>query len=231
VLWSVLILTQPDRERFLARLLAVLKPQVEEYPDVEIITRFFDSRMDLGTNRQAMIEESSAEYCSQIDDDDLIPASYVSTIHPLLDGVDYIGFQLQYFADGVKQNPTYHSLRYKNWNADRNGAYRDISHVNPIRRELALLVPMSGGFGEDERWARALREKNVVKTEHYVNSIMYFYYFRSDKRAINPGPQATNRSQLEAPGVRVSCPSCGSVATGIAGGMRHCNMCAFRWGP
>src|SRR6266699_2885570 len=183
--WNILILSQPDRARFLARLLAVLKPQIEEHPDIEVITRMFDSSLDLGANRQAMLNVASGTYVCFVDDDDLIPASYISTIYPLLDGVDYIGFQLQYFADGVKQDPTYHSLRYKDWNADRNGAYRDISHVTPIRRELALLVPMSGGFGEDERWARALRKKNVVKTEHYVNSVMYYYYFRSDKRSMN----------------------------------------------
>jgi len=229
--WNILILSQPDRARFLARLLAVLKPQIEEHPDIEVITRMFDSSLDLGANRQAMLNVASGTYVCFVDDDDLIPASYISTIYPLLDGVDYIGFQLQYFADGVKQNPTYHSLRYKDWNADRNGAYRDISHVNPIRRELALLVPMSGGFGEDERWARALRKKNVVKTEHYVNSVMYYYYFRSDKRSMNPAAQVTNRPQLETPSVRVPCPSCGSTATGIAGGMRRCNQCQYSWSP
>jgi len=230
--WSILCLTQPSRERFLARISAVLKPQLEEYSDVEFKTRLFDQRMDLGTNRQAMIEASSAEYISQVDDDDLVPASYVSTIYPLLDGVDYVGFRLQLYVDGEKQKPTYHSLQYKEWNADQDGFYRDISHLNPIRRELALQAKMSGGFGEDERWSTQLRNLGIVKTEHYIPEVMYFYFYRGSKTDhVQPVDQIrrTNLPDLLVGQRLPVCPKCGSTATGLAGGMRRCNQCGESW--
>lgn len=231
--WELLILTQPGREEFLARVCAVLRPQLEEFPDVKLTVRVHDPVLDLGQNRQAMRDESVGAYSNFIDDDDLVPANYVASIYPLLDGVDYIGFALQMYSDGDKQKPTYHSLRYKEWNADQDGYYRDISHLNPIRRELALAVTMSGGFGEDARWSDGLRRLGIVKTEHYVQDVMYFYYWRSSKTDLpRPGDQVhrTEHTPANLPRQPLHrCPECGSTACGMAGGMRNCNQCGARW--
>lgn len=231
--WELLILTQPEREAYLTRLQAVLRPQVEQYPDVKVTVRNCDFTRDLGQNRQILRIESQGEYSNYLDDDDLVPANYVSTIYPLLDGVDYIGFRLQMYTDGEKQKPTFHSLRYKEWNADQEGYYRDISHLNPIRREIALAAEMSGGFGEDARWSDALRQLGIVKTEHFVDEVMYFYYWRSNKADYpRPGSQVpitAVHDPTKQQSWRPACPSCRSSATGMAGGMRHCNQCGFSW--
>jgi hypothetical protein len=239
--WSILILTQPGREQFLARLHAVLRPQLEAHSDVKLTIHSFDRSKDLGTNRQGMIERAEGEFISWIDDDDLVPANYVSTIYPLLDGVDYVGFQLQMYIDGVKQKPTFHSLRYKEWTGDEQGWYRDISHLNPIRRKLALTIPMSGGNGEDSRWADGLRKLGIVKKEHYVDAVMYLYLYRSNKMSptVPRTPLATSRTDpVHDPNAathfpvghrRPICPKCGSTACGIAGGMRRCNQCGASW--
>jgi len=50
-----------------------------------------------------------------------------------------------------------------------------------MRRELALQVPMSGWPGEDNRWADAIRELRIVKTEHYINQTLYYYLTRTHK--------------------------------------------------
>jgi hypothetical protein len=159
-------------------------------------------------------------------------------IYPLLDGVDYIGFTLQMYSDGEKQKPTFHSLRYKEWNADQDGFYRDISHLNPIRRELALRATMFGGAGEDQRWSEQLRNLNVVRTEHFIPEVMYFYYWRSNKSDY-PGPalqiptaqghDPMEHSRFMAGQRRPICPECGNTATSLAGGMRRCNQCGHSW--
>jgi hypothetical protein len=239
--FDILILTQPSRERYLARLLAVLKPQIETRPDVQVVTRIFSKSMDLGSNRQAMIDASDSEYSAFCDDDDLVDSHYVDKIYPLLDGVDYIGFRLQLYVDGSPQKPTVHSLRYKEWNADKDGFYRDISHLNPIRRELAIQCRMSGGPGEDDRWATAMRAKGIVKTEHFVDSVLYYYFFRTNKNDNIPAesrlpaahprpvqdPMAGNFFPLG--NRQKECPRCKSTATSIAGGMRICNQCNCQW--
>lgn len=232
--WDILTLTQPSRTRFLARLQALLRPQLEEHKDVHLITSIFDKRYDLGTNRQIMIDSSGAEWISFVDDDDLVSPFYVDTIRPLLDEpIDYVGFKLQYFSDGVKQKPTFHSLQYKNWNADQSGFYRDISHVNPIRRDLALQVKMSGGIGEDSRWSDGMRKLGIVKNERYIDQVMYYYLYRSDKNDnLPPQPPTFQASALPTvePGDewRV-CPVCKGTSCSLAGGMKNCNSCGYRW--
>jgi glycosyltransferase involved in cell wall biosynthesis len=178
--WSILILTQPSRADFLSRLREVLDPQLVS--GVELRIKIHDRNFSVGESRYQMLQEAHGEYVSFIDDDDLVPADYVSSILPLLSDVDYIGFNLQLFIDGQKQKPTYHSLKYKEWFEDEDGFYRDISHLNPIKREIAVQVPMTGNLGEDSRWAEALRTKQLVKTEKYIDDAMYFYYWRSNKK-------------------------------------------------
>jgi hypothetical protein len=217
----------PARARFLARLLAVLKPQLEDHPYVRVTTHVTNPHIDLGANRQNMIDAAEGDYINFIDDDDLVPAHYVKTIYPLLDGVDYIGFQLQLFTDGVKEKPTFHSLKHPEWNGDERGWYRDISHLNPMRAELVNRVRMHGGAGEDARWARDLRQLGVVKTEHYIDDVMYFYYWRSNKS--DSDISIPNGTLPHVPIARIVCGKCGSSAVGIAGGLRHCNQCGHRW--
>jgi hypothetical protein len=127
-----------------------------------------------------MLEKSVGEYVCFVDDDDLVADDYVSTILPLLDR-DYVGFKVQLYNDGVPDLPTYHSLVYEHWFQNNHGYYRHISHLNPIRRELALLVPMEGEVGEDHRWADRLYATGKVKTEHFIDRVMYHYYSRSVK--------------------------------------------------
>jgi hypothetical protein len=181
VKWSILVLTQPTRKFFLGRLLRVLEPQVKEHPEIELLVRESDPEMVLGENRERLRQASTGEYLNFVDDDDLVATDYVARIFPLLDGVDYVGFRLQQFVDGKHLPPTFHSLVHERWRFDDKGFYRDISHLNPMRRDLALSVAMTGGRGEDARWSDAVRAKRIVKTEHYVEETMYFYYFRSNK--------------------------------------------------
>lgn len=248
--WEILILTQPSREQYLARLMSILLPQVQKHPDVRVTIRMYDEQLALGDNRQQMRVAASGDYINFIDDDDIVPDDYVDTILPLLDGIDYVGFRLQCFIDGEPHSKTFHSLKYPEWNSDQDGAYRDISHVNPILRTKALSATMEGGFGEDHRWADALREKKVLKTEHYIDRIMYLYYSRTvkkdaefqwngempdyrkylqgDSRFLSrplPMPKYSRQEVSMMTMTRKNCPSCGSGAICHSNGQRRCNQC------
>jgi glycosyltransferase involved in cell wall biosynthesis len=168
--WDILILTQPSRWPFLAQLLAILEPQVE--PRVNVRIHRFDDRLPLGGNREEMRQASRADYLCFVDDDDVLPPDYVARILPLLDGVvDQIGFRLQCHIDGTPFGTTIHSLAAKGWHDDGRLYWRDISHLNPIRRGLALAVPMEGGYGEDHRWADRLRATGLVRSERFVGDV------------------------------------------------------------
>ena len=93
----------------------MLEPQTSKHSDVEIMVKMYDPKMEVSGNRQQMVEESTAEYVSFVDDDDLVAKDYVEKIYPLLDGVDYIGFQVETTIDGKPTLPAYHSLKYPQW--------------------------------------------------------------------------------------------------------------------
>lgn len=212
---EILCLTMPSRTGFLARLRGHLEPQVAEFDDVAFTVTVSDPSLSLGENREVMRQAATGDYICFHDDDDLPADDYVARIRPLLDGVDQIGFELRVTEDGVPQRRTYHSLLCGGWRTTEWAYYRDISHINPMRRELALAAPMWGDFGEDSRWASELRAKGIVRTEHYIDDVMYHYQSRTDKTdGVSPGRVSVGE-----------CAACGSRMTVMSGEARFCNAC------
>ena len=172
----------------LMQLMDQLREQVTT-DEVGVMIKKFNPRLSLGQNRQVMREESTAPYSCFIDDDDLLSPLYISRILPLLDGVDQVGFNVKCFCDQAEIGIAYHSIKNANWfetprngrHGSKPGLFRDISHINPIKRELALKCKMEGDVGEDCRWANEMRKLGIVKTEHYVDEILYFYLWRGKK--------------------------------------------------
>ena len=193
-LWTIAILTIPGRRMEYTRIRAMLNHQLREWgpekvdvrPRVEIMVndREYDS---IAAKRQQCLENANGRYFNFIDDDDLIAHDYVASILPLLDGeVDHIGFKLQHYLDGVRSKPTFHSIRYETWYDDENGYYRNTSHLNPMRIEVALQGRFDGYYGEDFRWSQQVRPL----TEHFIDKTLYHYYDApkySAARAASPG--------------------------------------------
>lgn len=179
---ELLILTQPVRKEMLSQLLQELARQSQ--PGLGITLQTWDSKLDLGQNRNVLLEQATADYVMFWDDDDWPAHDFIRTILPLLDGVDYVGYRLQTWCQHLRYQEygeTDHSLKYKDWSREGMKFFRDISHVNPMRRELAIQAKFDGGFGEDHRWAQKIRNLGIVKTEHYVPRVMYHYIWRAVK--------------------------------------------------
>jgi hypothetical protein len=173
--WTIAILTVHQRKGQLNRLLDLLYRQLDDDRGRSIELMVCNMSGSVSEKRQWCLDNAEGEYFNFIDDDDLVAENYVDAIYPLLDGVDYVGFQLQYYHEGNAWKPTFHSLRYGThamW-ADESGFYRGVSHLNPIRTEIARQGHYSGGFGEDNRWSDLVEPV----TEHYVDQIMYHYFF------------------------------------------------------
>lgn len=154
--------------------MANLIPQVESAKgEVEVLVHFNNFELPIGAVRQQLIEEAKGEYVTMVDDDDDLPDDYVSTILPLLDGVDYIGFKVKFIHNGHSMPPVIHSLQYKTWSQDDKGYYRGVTHLNPTRRVLALEAgyPLERVTGEDELWAKKVK----AETEHFIDKEMYIY--------------------------------------------------------
>ena len=170
------------REKKFKGLLKVLLPQCEGKP-VEVVAFWNNGECRIGDIRQAMLEDARGDYVCCVDDDDMVPDYYVQEILDNL-GKDYVGFRVEFYNDGNLKPPVFHSLKYPDWYEAYDGYYRDITHLNPIKREIAL----KGSFrdkdlGEDENWSRSVRP--FVKTENYIDRVMYYYYHESMETAFN----------------------------------------------
>lgn len=184
--WSILIATVFERSDELVRLLGVLVPQVIAHGDkVELLINSDGREKSVGLKRQELLKGACGEYVSFIDDDDMVPPDYVAKILPRLDGVDYVGFRLQLYVDGRPEKPTTHSVRHEGVTENADGYYRDFSHLNPIRRSISLKAGFSGDNKEDEHWSERVRKSGEVRTENFIDEVMYFYYFDTKRSFFN----------------------------------------------
>jgi hypothetical protein len=175
--YDILIATIPHRHAKLCGLLAELDQQWQ--PGLGVIVYQDNLEHAIGDKRQKLLEASSAAYVSFADDDDEVSPFFVARLMGALSaGPDYVGFKANYWVDGELIMQAEHSLRYSGWHNWPDKIVRDFSHLNPLRREMALL----GNFGtgtneEDHDWASGVRASGQVREEEWIPEVMYHYRF------------------------------------------------------
>ena len=172
---SILIATQGRRNTKFTALTKELMRQASAYRGmIEVVAYWNNGELSIGEIRQALLEEATGDYVCFVDDDDTVPHYYCQAILNAL-GKDYVGFKVKLFNNGIECPPVYHDLQYQGWSEDDSGYYRGVTHLNPIRRELALLGKFTtNGAGEDANWARSVTSH--VKTQNFIDKFMYFYH-------------------------------------------------------
>lgn len=175
--WDILMCSIVHRTEMLAELLGELKRQL--VPGLGV--RVFRDNLETGYGEkcQRLLESSSADYVSFLDDDDWIAEDFVAAIMgALTKRPDYVGFKVRFTSDGQVQMPVYHTLKYDGWVDTPDALYRDIVHFNPIRRDLAVKSYWEGGDGADRRWAERLRDLGCVKDEVFIDRELHHYRWR-----------------------------------------------------
>lgn len=195
-LLDILICSVYARHEQLAGLLLVLGPQLDAAAGAARVTVAVDDcELPVGAKRSALVACSTADYVCFVDDDDMVSDDYVAMLlSALAHDPDYVGFEVAVLLDGVASKRCYHSLRYTGWSEDTDGYYRDLSHLNPIRREIALQgLPFLDGFGEDQAWADKVRQTGLATRERYVDRVLYTYRHSSTGSLFTGGPQRLGR--------------------------------------
>ena len=178
ITWDILIPTIPHRDTTLRLLLEELDRQWQPGLGVRI---YRDNLERAGIASYAkwrdLVESSSADYVSFAGDDDFVAPDFVACVMKALESrPDYVGFPVRYTIAGELQQPVEHSLRHPCWIDTPQMLIRDIVHTNPIRRELANLVPWQAELpGEDQAWGDRMRDTGQVKTEEWIGKPMYYY--------------------------------------------------------
>lgn len=185
--WTILIPTLGERGRSFTALIDRLMPQVDAFVGrVKVLAFWNNGQPGLPEIRQRLMEAVDTDYLSFIDDDDMVPEDFVSSVMAALESrPDYVGFKVRYLADGRDRGEVDHSLRHGTWAEERNPyrLIRDISHINPMRSEVAKAADfrvVERGQVEDRPWVAQVRDAGSLRTEVYLDRVMYEY--RWDRR-------------------------------------------------
>jgi len=177
--------TLAGREPCLARLLAVLEPQVRAHADeVFIVLRKDDGGEPTGSKRNALLDEArlrGATHVAFIDDDDLVSSSYVSLHLPgVRDMYDCNSLRGLLYIDGRLDRPFEHSLRHTYWWEDEHCYYRNPNHLNVLRLDRIGDIRFPSLFRtEDRAFSQALARAGFLVTEYAVEEPTYYYECRS----------------------------------------------------
>lgn len=172
---SILVASAYVRTPMLDRLLSDLSAQASgAHAGVEIVVARDDGSEPIGLKRNRLIAGAEGGWVCFVDDDDRVAPNYVSRIlDALASDPDYVGFRLQLSIDGVNQKPTFHALEYERWFEDEHGYYRDVSHLNPVRRSIAAQVAFAPHYPEDHDWSARVRP--FLTRAVTIPETLYFY--------------------------------------------------------
>lgn len=176
---SVLICTLPARFRLLQDLKSSIVQQTNGF-DIEILTD--DGKGSIGAKRQRLLEQSTGDYVTFIDDDDDINPQYIKLVFDHLGTCDVIGFEGEITTNG--RNKKRFTISKEHNYEEKNGIYyRFNNHLSPIRREIAIQIGYKDmNFAEDYDYGLRLKESGLIKTEKYIYIPMYFYRYRTNKK-------------------------------------------------
>lgn len=183
---SILIPTIIGREKFYDNLILSLQNQYFGN-EVEICTEKDNRERPIGEKRNLLLQKANGEYVAFIDDDDDVSENYIKL---LLEGInkdaDCCSLRGIITTDGVDPRIFEHSLKYKDWRTNSDAAdvkyERPPNHLNCIKSEIAKQFKFPETYhGEDHVWSMDLQKSGLLKTEHYINDVIYFYNYKSDK--------------------------------------------------
>lgn len=190
--WDILVISVGQRAMFLERQVPRLLELAKPF-DGQIGVRVYWDNFERTRHeaRNLLLQQSTADYVCFVDDDDTLPDYYCERVmEALTQSPDYVGWRMQAWWDGEKLKPTFHSLRYRGWWDDADGYYRDVSHLNPVRRDLAAMIPFPAEASEDAKWSRLMGDSRLLQTEVFIDDPMYFYDFDTSRTLTNPENRA-----------------------------------------
>jgi len=193
---SLLICTLPNRKPFFDRLIDQIALQETEETEV-----LYNGEVEkiIGAKRNEMLQAASGQYVASIDDDDRISDNYISLLMEGINkGVDCCSLKGVITEDGKNPFIFEHSIKYtqyrtnekvvanldmEGWNMPHKIRYeRYPNHLNCIRSSIAKQFRFPEiNHGEDTSWATQIFKSGLIKTEHYIPEVIYFYEYRSKK--------------------------------------------------
>lgn len=198
---SILIPTLSSRAAVLAGLIRKLEKQIAALgpqPEVEVLIFEDNKQQSVGAKRTKLILEAHGEYVVFVDDDDDIADDYVYQFVRAIKenpGVDCIGMRGVITTNGHDARQVVYSLKNVGLFEAGGVYYRPPSHLTPIRRAIASrYVYADSSFGEDSDWAVRVMKDKALKTEFFVDKVLYHYQFSPNNSETQNRFKATDKS-------------------------------------
>jgi glycosyltransferase involved in cell wall biosynthesis len=182
---SILIPYIRRHEAFFYSLHTEMMRQILPYAgEIELLSdnHEYDS---IGTKRNRLLERATGDYLAFFDADDSPSDNYIKLI---MEGIetdcDCISLKGEYSVDGIFDGIFEHSIKYGKWETTTNEIkyLRFPNHLNTIRADIAKQFKFpEKNFSEDFDWSTQIHESGVLKIEHYIPEILYYYNFISNK--------------------------------------------------
>lgn len=140
----------------------------------------------IGQKRNDLMKKAQGEYSCFIDDDDLISEDYIQEIvKGCKSGKDCISLRGVITWDGGRPETFEHSIKYESYKTNVVGDVkyeRYPNHLNAIKTSIAKqFVFPEINHGEDSDWATQIRNSGLLKTEYYIDKVLYHYQFKPNK--------------------------------------------------
>lgn len=189
MLLSILIPTLASRQDQCLSLVDTLLDQVERanlIGLVEIITQYDEGQKSIGTKRNELIQKAKGKYVCFVDDDDSISINYIDLLMQGIEkDVDCCSLRGIITWDGESPEIFEHSIKYNAYKTNDTGFpkyERYPNHLNCIKKSIANQIQYPEiSHGEDTDFATKLYQSGLIKTEHYIDSVLYHYQFKPNK--------------------------------------------------
>ncbi len=192
---SILILSLPDRIKYLQKLVTNLENQIGERQDVEILSLMDNRSYNVSEKRNSLMALARGTHLTWIDDDDNVADNYIERILDTLEknpDTDVISFDQQCYLDGIparvfaKMGNPHHVATID----PSTGVYKDMLrppyHWCIWKSDLAKSEKFRFGVwfqgshvGEDIDWLQRLYPK--VKSDVYLKGeYLHIYTYWKD---------------------------------------------------
>ena len=153
---------------------------------VQIILYTDDGTKTIGAKRNQLLEWARGEYLCFFDDDDSPSKDYIKLImEGIATGKDCVSLRGVITWDGERPELFEHSIKYPAYATNDTGAIkyeRFPNHLNAIKSSIAKQFKFAEiNHGEDTDFATQIKNSGLIKTEHYIDSVIYHYNFKTNK--------------------------------------------------
>jgi glycosyltransferase involved in cell wall biosynthesis len=152
---------------------------------VQVVVFEDKKEKSIGEKRNRLAQRAIGKYICFIDDDDTVSENYIKLlIEAANTDCDCSSLKGEITIDGGEPEIFEHSILYNKWETtnDTIKYLRFPNHLNMIRADIAKQFKFpEKNHGEDFDWSTMLHKSGLLKNEHYIPEVIYYYNYVSKK--------------------------------------------------